>query len=71
MARNSGFLILFSIIAVVAIAAICFGLATLFVHFLWNALAGYFGFRPITFGIAFLIVLALSLIGSFFKTNSK
>lgn len=36
---------------------------------IWNGLAGYFGFKPIDFGIAMLIVIAIAFVASFFKKD--
>lgn len=41
------------------------------VMLIWNALAVYFGFKVITFGVGILISLALGIIGSYFKSTIK
>jgi len=37
----------------------------------WNFLAGYFGFKIITFWVAVAITVFLSIVGSFFKSSGK
>lgn len=42
-------------------------LSALITLWLWNTLAGYFGFKQITYFISLLIVIALTVVGSVFK----
>ncbi len=55
----------------VALFAAGFALAALIIMVIWGALAGYFDFQTIPYGIAFIIALALSVIGSVFRGGSK
>ena len=56
--------------AIVLLGAL-FLLASWIIWVVWNALAVYFGFKAITFGIAMLVCLALNIIGNAFKNSDS
>lgn len=59
------------VIGVIAIMVVAFLISSVVIMFVWNVLAGYFGFKKITLLIAFFISLALWIIGGAFKNNNK
>jgi len=65
--RQSVIMAFFILVVVAAILSI----ETLFVMLMWNALANYFGFKTITFGIAFVVTLILSTIIGALKGNKN
>lgn len=59
------------IVAILLLIAIGFGLSGLIIMLVWNVIAGFFGFKTITFWVAVAISVALSIIGGAFKSTIK
>ncbi len=59
------------ILGVTVLVVACFFISALVIMLVWNALAAYFGFKAISFWIAALISIALSIVGGSFKSSSK
>lgn len=62
---------LISAVVIIAIVFLVVALQGWIVMMLWNLLAGYFGFKTVTFWIACGIALALSVVGGYFKSTTK
>lgn len=57
---------------VLGLVALIFGFQAWILMLLWNFLAGYFGFKTITFWVSLVIVMFLSTIGTIVnKSTSK
>lgn len=59
------------IVFIIIFVVLCFLASSAVIYFVWNALAGYFGFKKITFLIAIFIDVALWIISGLFKQTQN
>lgn len=57
------------VIGLIFLAITGYAVSGFIIMFLWNLLAGYFGFVTINFWIGLAISFVLSIIGKIFKNN--
>lgn len=59
------------VLGVIALAIAITAFQAWILMFVWNFLAGYFGFAEITYLVSIAIVILLSIVGGFFKSSSS